>query len=694
MRGPLVALLVAQNPEVVARSCRLLDEGLISYHLEAVESWEAARTWLFRYRPHLVLVGGEVLPKALPSRLRPSEQDARRPPVVVVDLEPSVERARRAYVLGAADYLPLTEETPQALQEGWSALERLLRRYGMIPPKGRILIVDDSPEILTSLASILENEGYQVFTATSPALAETLYQQERVHLAVIDVRLEGGDEEDVSGLDLAQRMDPVVPCIILTSYPSIEGVRRALREIGAVDYLVKAKGETEDLLQAINAAFAERVRINQRMQIEWGAGTSLVGLVASLKDFRAAPWEERRRAAEELEELFRRLFPNDVRRLRIEYMAPGRGGSGVVLARPFYDRDLEGEPVVIKFGRRDNIERERRNYFRYVAPFAGLRATQLRGEMARTLRLGGLLFSFIGQASGTPRDFLSYYRDPNVSSEQVCQTLRDLFEETCARWYQGKQRWVAQRPDALARDLERRLGLDQPSKQRTLVEVVAHLLDGRPHGGLTLKPAGAESLEVHWRGQHRELPNPVHFIRHRRDRFPLPSYQAITHGDLHGRNLFVDEDGRAWLIDFFHTGWGPLIRDFAELESVVKFDLLDLPDLVKRYALEQALLAPRRFGWVFNLPPKVPPLIRRAYVVIQTLRQQVHRWTDTWETTEYEVGLLYYALKVMVWATLRDQDLLAPIRARHALLSAALICEKLRNRPPTADRRPRDHATK
>ena len=677
MRGSLIVLLVTQDPEVTARSRRLLDEGLMGYRLEAVENWEAARTWLLQQHPHLVLVGGEVLPRTLPSQLRPSAQEARRPPVVVVDLEPSVERARRAYTLGAADYIPLAEETPQALQEGWSVLERLLRQSGVIPPKGRILIVDDSPEILTSLASILENEGYQVFTAASPALAETLYQQERVHLAVIDVRLEGGDEEDVSGLDLAQRMDPVVPCIILTSYPSIEGVRRALREVGAVDYLIKAKGETEELLRAINTAFAERVRINQRMQIEWGTGTSLVGLVASLKDFRTAPWEERRRAAEELEELFRRLFPNDVRRLRIEYLAPGRGVSGVVLARPFYDRDLEGEPVVIKFGRRNNIERERRNYFRYVAPFAGLRATQLRGEMARTLRLGGLLFSFIGQAPGTPRDFLAYYRDPCVSSEQVCRTIQDLFEETCGRWYRGKQRWVARKPDALACDLERRLGLDQPSKQRTLAEVVACLLDGRPHSGLALKPAGAKSLEVHWRGWHRELPNPAYFIRYRRDRFPLPSYQAITHGDLHGRNLFVDEDGRAWLIDFFHTGWGPLIRDFAELESVIKFNLLDLPDLVERYALEQALLIPRRFDQALDLPASVPPPIQRAYAAIQTLRQQVHHWTDTWETAEYEVGLLYYALKVMVWAVLRDRDLLAPIRARHALLSAALICEKL-----------------
>ncbi|RMF26906.1 MAG: hypothetical protein D6759_18705, partial [Chloroflexi bacterium] len=136
MRGSLTVLLVAQDPEVAARSRRLLDEGLMAYRLETVESWEAARTWLFRHHPHLVLVGGEALPRTLPRQLRSSVQDARRPPVVVVDLGPGVERARRAYTLGAADYIPLAEESPQALQEGWSALERLLRQGGVIPPKG------------------------------------------------------------------------------------------------------------------------------------------------------------------------------------------------------------------------------------------------------------------------------------------------------------------------------------------------------------------------------------------------------------------------------------------------------------------------------------------------------------------------------------------------------------------------------
>ena len=62
------------------------------------------------------------------------------------------------------------------------------------------------------------------------------------------------------------------------------------------------------------------------------------------------------------------------------------------------------------------------------------------------------------------------------------------------------------------------------------------------------------------------MPNPVTWVlKHRVDSSTLSARQAITHGDLHGDNIFVD-DIHAWAIDFERSGEGHILRDFTELE--------------------------------------------------------------------------------------------------------------------------------
>ncbi len=42
---------------------------------------------------------------------------------------------------------------------------------------------------------------------------------------------------------------------------------------------------------------------------------------------------------------------------------------------------------------------------------------------------------------------------------------------------------------------------------------------------------------------------------------------AITHGDLHGDNLLVDNQKNVWVIDFERCGEGHILQDFIELEA-------------------------------------------------------------------------------------------------------------------------------
>ncbi|HEY6080347.1 MAG TPA: response regulator transcription factor [Polyangiaceae bacterium] len=98
----------------------------------------------------------------------------------------------------------------------------------------RILLVEDEPAILESLAYVLGRDGFQVVTAKSAAEADALAVN--VDLVVLDLMLPDG-----SGFDLIRgwraRARPM-PVIVLSSRDA-EADRVAALESGADDYVTK-----------------------------------------------------------------------------------------------------------------------------------------------------------------------------------------------------------------------------------------------------------------------------------------------------------------------------------------------------------------------------------------------------------------------------------------------------------------------
>ena len=72
---------------------------------------------------------------------------------------------------------------------------------GPIRPRCRILLVDDSEEIVTLLAEELSRAGHVVATATDGLQALAVAEQTRPHLALIDLRL-----PRLSGWEVARRL--------------------------------------------------------------------------------------------------------------------------------------------------------------------------------------------------------------------------------------------------------------------------------------------------------------------------------------------------------------------------------------------------------------------------------------------------------------------------------------------------------
>src|SRR6266853_6043091 len=111
-------------------------------------------------------------------------------------------------------------------EQAWAAD----RRY-------RILAVEDEDLMRSIVTQLLRSEGYEVMEAPSAELALSIFEKEKVDLAILDLNLgHGGNGLDVLGK--MRDLDPEVMGIILTAYASVESAVDALRK-GAYDYLTK-----------------------------------------------------------------------------------------------------------------------------------------------------------------------------------------------------------------------------------------------------------------------------------------------------------------------------------------------------------------------------------------------------------------------------------------------------------------------
>ncbi len=92
----------------------------------------------------------------------------------------------------------------------------------------RVLVVDDEPEVLHSVESILQAANYEVLCMDSVTAAQNCLQQERFELVVSDLYL-GEEHLGYEVADTAHAYQPNVPVILLTGRPSFGGAQEALR---------------------------------------------------------------------------------------------------------------------------------------------------------------------------------------------------------------------------------------------------------------------------------------------------------------------------------------------------------------------------------------------------------------------------------------------------------------------------------
>jgi two-component system chemotaxis response regulator CheY len=123
---------------------------------------------------------------------------------------------------------------------------------------GRVLIVDDEPDVRKVVRMTLEKAGYDVIEAEDgeKAITEINKDENPLILDVIICDIRMPKINGVEAINYFQQQYPRVPLIVLTGFPDMDMATGFLKK-GIVDYLVKPV-EKEKLIGAVAKAFEQR----------------------------------------------------------------------------------------------------------------------------------------------------------------------------------------------------------------------------------------------------------------------------------------------------------------------------------------------------------------------------------------------------------------------------------------------------
>ena len=147
--------------------------------------------------------------------------------------------------------------------------------------RARLLIVDDEPNILTSLRRALELEGYQALVAGSGALCLEKAAREGPDLVLLDVMM-----PQMGGLEVLERLkqeQPELPVVMMSGNATIESAVQATK-LGASDFVEKPLSTEKILITVENALRLARLsRENAELRQQTGKHFEMIGTSAAMQ---------------------------------------------------------------------------------------------------------------------------------------------------------------------------------------------------------------------------------------------------------------------------------------------------------------------------------------------------------------------------------------------------------------------------
>jgi DNA-binding NtrC family response regulator len=116
---------------------------------------------------------------------------------------------------------------------------------------GKILIVDDEPDMLVMLEMLITDKTpHEVVSTNNPFEIEELLANSEVNLVITDLKMPMLDGIEV--LQLVKKKDADIPVIVITAFGTLEAAEEAVHR-GAYDFITKPFRK-EQILVAIERA--------------------------------------------------------------------------------------------------------------------------------------------------------------------------------------------------------------------------------------------------------------------------------------------------------------------------------------------------------------------------------------------------------------------------------------------------------
>lgn len=520
--------------------------------------------------------------------------------------------------------------------------------------KPRVLIVDNNEHVKDMYQDLVSLWGFAPIVATGigHALVSEAIEMARDHrcqLALVDMHLiDDLDPEDQSGLNLLREIQPTTS-IVISADGNPTMVRKSI-ELGAASYVVKGEGPLvlkEKLEREANQHCASRKNII----FEPDAILSQISktLCADIPiDYH-----------DQILDLFAALFPT-ARRIKLEKLGidPHTQVSTAPRPRSLVLKVFEDDrqPVIVKLARKQKINIELKNYHMHIDG-------HLVGNYIPTLKsyklmwdIGGAVFNYVGTSE---QAFSHFYKEE--TPEKIQLSLERFFGQV---WSDNYKRAV-------------------PHNQISLFDLYCQVWGRewyeRAKNLEYTKPDEAMGIE---RWLNIRAVDPIEWLikyigeNSSRDVSKIEkTYTGVTHGDLHGDNLLVDENHNAWVIDFERSGVGHILQDFIELESDIINRLnCDKGNMQVFYQLCIAITKSRKIRTIEPLDISFKnPDLEKALSVISVIRSLACDCTGISDAREYLLGLLF---NTIFRATIMNTAEHKYCQYR-ALMLASIICHRL-----------------
>ncbi len=304
-------------------------------------------------------------------------------------------------------------------------------------------------------------------------------------------------------------------------------------------------------------------------------------------------------------ELVRYLF-RDCQNVHLKSLGGGFSGNLVLSSHSVDIYGHQQVPHVVKIGEQKTIGQER-TAFERVEDVLGNSAPNIT-EFADLKGRGSLKYRYAAMGSGFSSTFKKVYTK-GAPQEKIERYLKIVFDDQLGRFYK-------------AATLERSNLLEHYGFQPQFAPSVRNSVES-----VLGKKAIGETLIL---SNGKECPNPcVFYEQDLEEILPLAtgsSYFSYVHGDLNGANIVIDAQDNIWLIDFFHTGRGHVLKDLIKLENDLLYIFTEITNDVE---LEQALELTDLLLNIHDLGKALPdvsktnlnsPKILQAYETLRFLR--------------------------------------------------------------------------